>query len=60
MTLAATVVGRTLADLGIRQAFGVVGSGNFHVTNALVDGGARFVAAATRTGRRRWPMPIPA
>ncbi len=50
MTLAATVVGRTLAELGIRQVFGVVGSGNFHVTNALVDGGARFVAARHENG----------
>ena len=25
-------------DCGVRQVFGVVGSGNFHVTNALVDG----------------------
>ena len=50
MTLAATVVGRTLAELGVRQVFGVVGSGNFHVTNALVDGGARFVAARHENG----------
>ena len=42
MTIAATVVGRTLAGLGVRQVFGVVGSGNFHVTNALVDSGARW------------------
>ena len=38
------LVGRTLAELGVGHAFGVVGSGNFHVTNALVAGGARFVA----------------
>ena len=50
MTPAATVVGRTLAELGVRQAFGVVGSGNFHVTNALVEGGARFVAARHENG----------
>ena len=50
MTLAAIVVGRTLAELGVRQVFGVVGSGNFHVTNALVDGGARFVAARHENG----------
>jgi len=43
-------VGRTLADLGVRQAFGVVGSGNFYVTNALVAGGARYVAARHEGG----------
>ena len=37
--------------LGVDHVFGVVGSGNFHVTNALVAAGARFVAARAR-GRR--------
>ncbi|GES17891.1 hypothetical protein Aple_007860 [Acrocarpospora pleiomorpha] len=46
----AGAVGATLARLGVRTAFGVVGSGNFHVTNALVDGGARFVAARHEGG----------
>lgn len=46
----AEAVGRTLAGLGVRQVFGVVGSGNFHVTNALVAGGARFVAARHECG----------
>ena len=46
----AEVVGRTLAGLGVRQVFGVVGSGNFHVTNALIDAGARFVAARHESG----------
>jgi acetolactate synthase-1/2/3 large subunit len=46
----AWVVGRTLARLGVDHVFGVVGSGNFHVTNALVDGGARFVAARHECG----------
>lgn len=41
----AVVVGRGLAGLGVRRCFGVVGSGNFHVTNALVDGGVEFIAA---------------
>jgi thiamine pyrophosphate-dependent acetolactate synthase large subunit-like protein len=50
LTIAAEVVGRTLAELGVRQVFGVVGSGNFHVTNALVDSGARFVAARHENG----------
>ena len=40
----AQAVGTTLADLGVDYAFGVVGSGNFHVTNALVGAGVRFVA----------------
>ena len=46
----AEAVGRTLAGLGVRQVFGVVGSGNFHVTNALIDAGARFVAARHESG----------
>jgi acetolactate synthase I/II/III large subunit len=46
----AEAVGITLAGLGIRRVFGVVGSGNFHVTNALVSGGARFVAARHEGG----------
>ena len=46
----AEAVGRTLAGLGVDAAFGVVGSGNFHVTNALVAGGARFVAARHESG----------
>ena len=31
-------------------AFGLVGSGNFHVTNGLIAGGARFVAARHEGG----------
>lgn len=46
----AEAVGRTLAVLGVRGVFGVVGSGNFHVTNALVAHGARFVAARHEGG----------
>ncbi len=46
----AEFVGRTLAARGVRHVFGVVGSGNFHVTNALVAGGARFVGAAHEGG----------
>ncbi|WP_020667046.1 thiamine pyrophosphate-binding protein [Amycolatopsis nigrescens] len=46
----AELVGRTLTGLGVRQVFGVVGSGNFHFTNALVAGGARFVAARHECG----------
>ncbi|MFI7418405.1 thiamine pyrophosphate-binding protein [Nonomuraea sp. NPDC049684] len=47
---AAAAVGRTLAARGVRTAFGVVGSGNFHVTNALVEHGVRFVAARHEGG----------
>jgi acetolactate synthase I/II/III large subunit len=46
----AAAAGRILAELGVRQVFGVVGSGNFHVTNALIDAGARFVAARHEGG----------
>jgi thiamine pyrophosphate-dependent acetolactate synthase large subunit-like protein len=46
----AEVVGRTLARLGAGHVFGVVGSGNFHVTNALIAGGARYVAARHEGG----------
>ena len=38
----ADAVGRGLAGLGVNTVFGVVGSGNFHVTNALVAGGVKF------------------
>jgi thiamine pyrophosphate-dependent acetolactate synthase large subunit-like protein len=46
----AEVVGRSLVAHGVDHVFGVVGSGNFHVTNALVAAGARFVAAAHEGG----------
>jgi thiamine pyrophosphate-dependent acetolactate synthase large subunit-like protein len=39
-----------LAQLGIGHAFGVTGSGNFHVTNALIDGGVKFTAARHENG----------
>ena len=38
----ADVVGQTIAAQGVKDAFGVIGSGNLIVTNALCDGGARF------------------
>ena len=41
----AHAIGTALAARGVRIVFGLVGSGNFHVTNALTEGGARFVAA---------------
>ncbi|MEU7876605.1 thiamine pyrophosphate-binding protein [Microbispora bryophytorum] len=46
----AEAVGAVLAALGVRAAFGVVGSGNFHVTNALVEHGVRYVAARHEGG----------
>ena len=38
----ADVVGATIAAQGVKDAFGILGSGNLVVTNALVRGGARF------------------
>ena len=46
----ASEVGQTLREAGADMVFGVVGSGNFHVTNALVGAGARFVAARHEGG----------
>jgi thiamine pyrophosphate-dependent acetolactate synthase large subunit-like protein len=46
----AEAAGRCLAAHGIDHVFGVVGSGNFHVTNALAAAGARFVPAAHEGG----------
>ncbi|MFD1539876.1 thiamine pyrophosphate-binding protein [Nonomuraea guangzhouensis] len=48
--IVAEAVGRVLAEVGVDTVFGVVGSGNFHVTNALVEHGARFVAARHEGG----------
>jgi len=47
---AAALTGSVLGSLGVQHAFGVVGSGNFHVTNALIEAGARFVPAAHEAG----------
>ncbi|MGC9539082.1 thiamine pyrophosphate-binding protein [Streptomyces sp. UG1] len=46
----AEAVGRALCAAGVGQVFGVVGSGNFHVTNAMVAAGARFVATRHEAG----------
>jgi acetolactate synthase-1/2/3 large subunit len=46
----AEAVGRALAAAGVDHVFGVVGSGNFHLTNAMVAAGARFVAARHEGG----------
>jgi acetolactate synthase-1/2/3 large subunit len=50
LTRVADAVGRGLAGLGADTVFGVVGSGNFHLTNALIAGGARFIAARHEGG----------
>jgi len=46
----AAAVGAALVRAGIDSVFGVVGSGNFDVTNAMVAAGARYVAARHETG----------
>ena len=43
-------VAAVLAGLGADTVFGVVGSGNFKVTNALIGRGARYVAARHEGG----------
>ena len=48
--LVAEAVGRALVAAGVDHVFGVVGSGNFHVTNAMVAAGARFVASRHEGG----------
>ncbi|MEO3884740.1 thiamine pyrophosphate-binding protein [Nonomuraea sp. B5E05] len=48
--IVAEAVGRALAACGVETAFGVVGSGNFHVTNALVAHGVRYIAARHEGG----------
>jgi acetolactate synthase-1/2/3 large subunit len=48
--LVSDAVGATLTGLGADTVFGVVGSGNFHVTNALTSRGARFWAARHEGG----------
>jgi acetolactate synthase I/II/III large subunit len=51
MSTVAHWIGTALArDAGIRTVFGVVGSGNFHVTNALTKNGARLIAARHEGG----------
>jgi thiamine pyrophosphate-dependent acetolactate synthase large subunit-like protein len=46
----ADAVGATLVACGVDAVFGVVGSGNFAVTNAMVAAGARYVAARHEGG----------
>ncbi|MGY1717457.1 thiamine pyrophosphate-binding protein [Blastococcus sp. SYSU DS0552] len=46
----AAAVGETLVARGVDTVFGVVGSGNFVATNAMVTAGARYVAARHEGG----------
>jgi len=48
--LVSEAVAAVLAEFGADTVFGVVGSGNFHVTNALIARGARFVPARHECG----------
>ena len=48
--LVAEAVGQALARRGPRHVFGLIGSGNFVVTNAMVAAGAQFVAARHEGG----------
>jgi thiamine pyrophosphate-dependent acetolactate synthase large subunit-like protein len=43
-------IGRALAALGVGHVFGVVGSGNFHLTNAMIDAGVPFTASRHEMG----------
>ncbi|HWC24572.1 MAG TPA: thiamine pyrophosphate-binding protein [Flexivirga sp.] len=46
----AELVGQALVEAGIDHVFGVVGSGNFDVTDAMVRAGATYVAARHEGG----------
>lgn len=46
----AEALGRAVAELGVDVCFGLVGSGNFHLVNAMQANGVRFVAARHETG----------
>ena len=46
----AEALGRAVAKMGVRDAFGLVGSGNFHLANAMRASGVRFIAARHETG----------
>jgi len=48
--LVAEAVGQALARRGPAHVFGLIGSGNFAVSNALVEEGAQFVAARHECG----------
>jgi thiamine pyrophosphate-dependent acetolactate synthase large subunit-like protein len=46
----AEAVGRLLVERGVRQVFGLIGSGNFDVTLAMVEAGASFAASRHECG----------
>ncbi len=46
----AEALGTALVEHGADAVFGVVGSGNFHITNAMIAAGARFTAARHEGG----------
>jgi len=46
----AEAIGSAIAQLGGRDFFGLVGSGNFHLANAMTASGMRFIAARHETG----------
>lgn len=46
----AEAIGRALAVAGAAHAFGVVGSGNFHMTNALINAGVPFTQSRHELG----------
>ncbi|HEY4558661.1 MAG TPA: thiamine pyrophosphate-binding protein, partial [Enteractinococcus sp.] len=50
MTTVADQIGALLGRLGVGHCFGVVGSGNFHLTNALRDAGVPFTATRHEGG----------
>jgi thiamine pyrophosphate-dependent acetolactate synthase large subunit-like protein len=43
-------VGRLMVERGVRQVFGLIGSGNFDVTLAMVEAGATFAASRHEGG----------
>lgn len=46
----AQLIGKTLAELGVGHCFGVVGSGNFTLTNALIEHGVPYTATRHEGG----------
>lgn len=46
----AAVVGSAIVGAGVDHVFGVVGSGNFEVTNQMIASGATFVASRHESG----------
>ena len=46
----AQAVGRLLVERGVRQVFGLIGSGNFEMTLAMVEAGAAFASSRHEGG----------